>query len=214
MEQAPVGGSDAVGTLVTAVWGFVGGVFGLMTILILGFYLMVDADNLVRTFVRLFPGAERPRVEDACRRISTKVSAWLGAQLLLAGIIGGTAALFLFFVGVPYFYVLALIVGLGEMIPVVGPLLAAVPAVAVAFTVSSPLALGVAAFFFVQQQIENHLLVPKLMERQVGVSAAGVIIGLLVGGTLLGVVGAILAVPTVAIFQVIFEELFGEASPE
>ena len=214
VEQAPVGGSDAVGTLVTAVWGFVGGVFGLMTIFILGFYLMVDAENLVRSFVRLFPGAERPRVEDACRRISTKVSAWLGAQLLLAGTIGGTAALFLFFVGVPYFYVLALIVCLGEMIPVVGPLRAAVPAVAVAFTVSSPLALGVAAFFFVQQQIENHLLVPKLMERQVGVSAAGVIVGLLVGGTLLGVVGAILAVPTVAIFQVIFEELFGEASPE
>ncbi len=214
VEQAPVGGSDAVGTLVTAVWGFVGGVFGLMTILILAFYLMVDADNLVRSFVRLFPGAERPRVEDGCRRISTKVSAWLGAQLLLAGTIGGTAALALFFMGVPYFYVLALIAGLGEMIPVVGPLLAAIPAVAVAFTVSSPLALGVAAFFFVQQQIENHLLVPKLMERQVGVSAAGVIIGLLVGGTLLGLVGAILAVPTVAIFQVIFEELFGEASPE
>ena len=58
--------------------------------------LMVDAENFVRTVVRLFPRAERPRVEDACRRISTKVSAWLGGQLLLAGIIGGTAALGLF----------------------------------------------------------------------------------------------------------------------
>jgi predicted PurR-regulated permease PerM len=207
VEQAPGGGSDAVGTVVAAVWGFVGGVFGLMTILILAFYLMVDAENLVRAFVRLFPRTERPRVEDACRRISTKVSAWLGGQLLLAGIIGGTAALGLFLMGVPYFYVLALIAGIGEMIPIVGPLLAAIPAIAVAFTGSPTLALGVAVFFFVQQQFENHVLVPKVMERQVGVSAAGVIVALLVGGTLLGVVGAILAIPTVAILQVIFEEL-------
>jgi predicted PurR-regulated permease PerM len=185
-----------------------------MTILILAFYLMVDAENFVRTFVRLFPRAERTRVEDACRRISTKVSAWLGGQLLLAGIIGGTAALGLFLMGVPYFYVLALIAGVGEMIPIVGPLLAAVPAILVAFTVSPALALGVAVFFFVQQQFENHVLVPKVMERQLGVSAAAVIVALLVGGTLLGVVGAILAIPTVAILQVIVEELMVEASPE
>ena len=177
VEQAPVGGSDAVGTLVATVWGFVGGIFGLTAIFVLAFYLMVDADNLVRAFVRLFPGAERPRVEDACRRASTKVSAWLGGQLLLAGTIGGSAAVGLFLMGVPYFYVLALIAGVGEMIPVVGPLLAAVPAVAIAFTVSPALALGVTVFFFVQQQFENPLLVPKVMERQVGVSAAGVIVG-------------------------------------
>ena len=205
VEQAPVGSSsDAVGTPVAAVWGFIGGVFGLATILILAFYLMVDAENLVRTFVRLFPRTERPRVEDACRRISTKVSAWLGGQLLLAGIIGGTAALGLFLMGVPYFYVLALIAGIGEMIPIIGPLLA----ILVAFTVSPALAVGVAVFFVVQQQFENHVLVPKVMERQVGVSAAAVIVALL------GVVGAILAIPTVAILQVIVEELMVEASPE
>jgi predicted PurR-regulated permease PerM len=214
LEQAPGTGSDAVGTLVAAVWGFVGGVFGLVTILILAFYLMVDAESFVRGFVRLFPRAERPRVEEGCRRISTKVSAWLGGQLLLAGIIGGTAALGLFLMGVPYFYVLALIAGIGEMIPIVGPLVAAVPAIAVAFTVSPTLALGVAIFFFAQQQFENHVLVPKVMERQVGVSAAAVIVALLVGGTLLGVVGAILAIPTVAILQVIFEELIVDAAPD
>jgi predicted PurR-regulated permease PerM len=146
-------------------------------------------------------------VEDAARRISTKVSAWLGGQLLLGGIIGGSAALGLFLMGVPYFYVLALIAGIGEMIPIVGPLLAAIPAVAVAFTVSPALALGVTVFFILQQQVENHVLVPKVMERQVGVSAAVVIVALLIGGSLLGIVGAILAVPTAAILQVLFEEL-------
>jgi predicted PurR-regulated permease PerM len=214
VEQAPGTGSDAVGTVVSAIWGLVGGVAGLLTIVILAFYLLVDADGLVRTFVRLFPRTERPRVEEACRRVSSKVSAWLGGQLLLAAIIGSTAAVGLFLMGVPYFYVLALIAGIGEMIPIVGPLLAAVPAIAVALTVSPTVAVGVAIFFIVQQQVENHVLVPKIMERQVGVTAAGVIVALLVGGSLLGVVGAILAVPTVAILQVIFQELVPEAAAD
>ena len=214
VESAPGTGSDTVGTVIGAVWGFIGGIFGLVTILILAFYLMLDADRFMASFVRLFPRAERPRVEAGCRRISTKVSAWLGGQLLLAAIIGGTAALGLFLMGVPYFYVLALIAGIGEVIPIVGPVIAAIPAVAVAFTVSPTLALGVAVFFFVQQQFENHILVPKVMERQVGVSAAAVIVALLMGGMLLGVVGAILAVPTVAIVQVIFEEMMPEAASD
>jgi predicted PurR-regulated permease PerM len=213
VEQVPVGsGGDAVGTVVTAIWGLMGGLFGFITILILSFYLLVDSDNIVRTFVRLFPKDDRPRVEEACRRVSTKVSAWLGGQLFLAGVIGGSAAVGLFFMGVPYFYVLALIAGIGEMIPIVGPLIAAVPAVAVAFTVSPTLALGVAVFFLLQQQIENHVLVPKVMERQVGVSAVVVIVALLIGGSLLGVMGAILAVPTAAILQVLFEELGPEGA--
>jgi predicted PurR-regulated permease PerM len=210
VAQAP-GNPDALGTVVGAVWGFVGGVFGVITILILAFYLLLEADALVRGFVRMF-GRERPRVEDACRRISTKVSAWLGGQLLLGAIIGATAAIGLYLMGVPYFYVLALIAGIGEMIPIVGPIISALPAIAVGFTVSPALALGIAVFYLVQQQIENHLLVPNIMKRQVGVSAGVVIISLLVGGTLLGVVGAILAIPTVAIIQVIVEEFVPEGS--
>jgi len=212
VEQTAGGNSDAVGTVVRTVWGFVGGVFGLLTILILAFYFLVDSASLVRTFVRLFPRSERGRVEDACVRVSTKVSAWLGGQLLLAAIIGTTAALGLWLLGVPYFYVLALIAGVGEMIPVIGPLLAAVPAVAVALSVSPATALFVTIFFLIQQQVENHVLVPKVMERQVGVSAVGVIVALLLGGSLLGVIGAILAVPTAAILQVLFEELAPQAS--
>jgi predicted PurR-regulated permease PerM len=214
VKQSAGGGSDAVGTVVGAIWSFFGGMLGFLTILMLSFYLLLDSDRFARSFVRLFPRAERPRVEDASRRVSGKVSAWLGGQLLLGLIIGGSAAIGLFLMGVPYFYVLALIAGIGEMIPIVGPILAAIPAVAVAFTVSPALALGVALFFLVQQQFENHVLQPKMMERQVGVSAAGVIIALLVGGTLLGVVGAILAVPTIAILQVIFEEMFPEAAAD
>ena len=116
--------------------------------------------------------------------------------------------------GVPFFYVLALIAGIGEMIPIVGPILSAVPAIAVALSVKPALALGVIVFFFAQQQLENHLLVPKIMQRQVGISPVFVIIALLIGGSLLGVIGAILAVPTAAILQVVFQEIVTDTAAE
>jgi len=212
VARTPVGNSDAVGTVIGAVTGFIGGIFGFVTILILAFYMMVDGEAFVTTFVRLFPREERERVRLACRSVSAKVSAWLGGQMLLAGTIGSTAAIGLFAMGVPYFYVLALIAAIGEMIPIIGPILSAIPAILVALTVSPTLALGVIVFFLLQQQLENHILVPKIMERQVGVSAVMVIISLLLGGSLLGIVGAILAVPTAAILQVIFHEIWPEAA--
>jgi predicted PurR-regulated permease PerM len=207
VQQAPGAGSDAVGTVLGAVWGIVGGVFGVVTILIVAFYMMVDSANIVRTFVRAFPRSERARVSDACGDVSAKVSAWLAGQLFLGLIIGTTAAIGLGLMGVPYFYVLALIAGVGELIPIVGPLLSAIPAIAVAFSVSPALALGVMVFFVLQQQFENHLLVPRIMSRQVGVSPIIVIISLLIGGSLLGIIGAILAVPTAAILHVVYQKV-------
>ena len=210
VARAPrTGGGEAVGTVVGAVAGVVGGLFGLITILILTFYLLVEADNLRRTMLRLFPAQNRARVAAASRDITVKVSAWLGGQLLLGTVIGGSSALGLWLLGIPFFYVLALISGIGELIPVVGPILAAIPAIAVASTVSLNKVVLVILFFIVQQQFENHVLVPKIMERQVGVSAVTVIIALLIGGNLLGIPGAILAVPSAAILQVLFTELAG-----
>lgn len=208
MQRAPVGAGsgDTVGRVIGAAWGFFGGIMGLLTILILTFYFMVEAESIRGAFLRLFPRGRRTQVAKASAEATLKVSAWLSGQLLLASIIGATAALGLWLLGVPYFYVLALIAALGEMIPIVGPILAAIPAIAVASSVSGQQALFVAIFFVVQQQIENHVLVPKIMERQVGINPAVVIVALLIGGSLLGVMGAILAVPTAAIIQVIYLE--------
>ena len=207
VERAPgAGAGGAFGTVISAVTGVLGGIFGLLTILILTFYLLVDAGSLRRFLMQLFPRRDRDRVDLAAREITTKISAWLGGQLLLAGIIGTTSAVGLWLLGIPFFYVLALISAIGEMIPIVGPVLAAIPAIGVASTVSLKKVLLVIVFFVVQQQIENHLLVPKVMERQVGVSAVTVIVALLIGGKLMGIAGAILAVPTAAILQVLLTE--------
>ena len=89
-----------------------------------------------RFFVRLFPVRYRARVSAISQTVTVKVSAWLGGQLLLSAVIGGSSAIALGAMGVPYFYVLALISAVGEMIPMVGPILAAIPAILVAATVS------------------------------------------------------------------------------
>jgi predicted PurR-regulated permease PerM len=209
VERAPGAAGDAtvVSTVVGAVRGVVGGIVGFLTILIVTFYLLVDSWNLHQGFLRLFHVRQRARLDAATRDITVKVSAWLGGQLLLGAIIGLTSAVGLWLLGVPFFWVLALISAFGELIPVVGPILAAIPAVLVAGTVSLQKALLVVGFFVIQQQIENHVLVPRVMARQVGVSPVTVIVALLVGGRMLGLVGALLAVPTAAILQVIVSEL-------
>ena len=208
LQQAPAGSSDIVTVLLGALWGFVGGIFGIVSILLLTFYLLVDARSVFSVFIRLFPPDDRGRVAEVSELVAVKVSAWLGGQMLLGLIIGVTSAIGYASMGVPYFFVLALIAGIGEMIPMVGPLLSAIPAVLVALTVSPGLALGVAAFCLVVQLIENNVLVPKVMGQQVGLSAVTVIASLAIGTELLGFVGALLAVPTAAIIQVLFEELY------
>ncbi len=210
VRNAPGTPGTAVGTVATAVTNILGFLLAFITILILTFYLLIDSEALFTAFARLFPREARPRVLDASRKITTKVSAWLSGQLMLAGTIGASAAIGLYLLGVPYFYVLALIAAIGEMVPVIGPILSAAPAILAGLTVSPQTALFVALFWIAQQQFENHLLVPKVMERQVGVSPVIVIVALLVGGAALGIMGALLAVPTAAILQVIVQEILDD----
>jgi predicted PurR-regulated permease PerM len=209
VRSAP-GPGDAFGTVAMALTSTLTGLVAFLTVLILTFYLLLESDALFDGFTRLFPRADRPRVDEVSRQISAKVSAWLSGQMILAGTIGVLTALGLYLLGIPYFYVLALLGAIGEMIPVVGPVLSAVPAIAVALTISPRSAIFVALLMLAIQQFENHILVPKVMERQVGVSAVTVIVALLMGATLLGIVGAILAVPTAAMVQVIIQELLDE----
>jgi len=138
------------------------------------------------------------------------VSAWLVGQLILSAIIGVTSMIWLVLLGIPYFYVLALIAAIGEFIPIVGPILAALPGLAIAFGSSWKLGLLVGGLYLAQQQLEANVLVPKLMERQVGLTPVTIMVALLLGGALLGVPGAILAVPTAAILQVVVQELVVE----
>ena len=203
---------------ISGLFGALTGVFGLLgkiiTVLILPFYLLLESSSLRKGALSLVSRDNRARVDRIMRDVTVKVGAWLGGQLLLAAIIGITATVGFWLIGVPYFYVLGLIAAVGEMIPVVGPILASVPAIALAATVSPQTALFTALYCWGQQFVENNFLVPRIMERQVGVSPVTIMIALLVGSTLLGFLGAILAVPTAAIVQVLVQEYLNNDEAE
>jgi predicted PurR-regulated permease PerM len=214
VENAPAGsGGNAVGTVLGAIWSVVGGVFGLVTILILSFYLLVEAEGLFEYVTRFVPEPTRKRFVTVARESVDKVSAWLRAQFILAGVMAAFAGVGLGLMGVPYFYVVALMAAVGETIPIVGPIVAGAVAVAIASTVSAKLALSVGVYFLVLHQLEANVLVPKIMERRVGVSPVTVIVALLIGVELWGLLGAILAIPTAAILSVIVQELTADAAP-
>src|SRR5581483_4709846 len=153
-------------------------------------YLLVEGEPLFQYAMRFVPAARRPAVMLAAREAVVKVSAWLRAQLVLAGVMGTFAAVGLGLLGEPYFYVLALIAAVGETIPVIGPIIGGVSAVVVALSVSTKLALTVGVYFLILHQLESNILVPKIMERRVGVSPVTVMVALLIGGSLWGIVGA------------------------
>jgi len=209
VQQGP-SGTDVVGTIFTTFWGLFGGMLGVFSVVILTFYLLVDSDSVFRSIVRLFPVERRATLYEVSRQITMKVSAWLVGQLILSAIIGTTSMIWMVALGLPYFYVLALIAAVGELIPMVGPILAAIPGIAVAFGSSWKLGVVVAGLYLAQQQLEANILVPKLMERQVGLTPVTIMVALLLGGALLGIPGAVLAVPTAAILQVVVQELVVE----
>ena len=208
VESAPSGtGANAVGTVLVAISTVVGGLFGVITILILSFYLLIEAQPMFEYLIRFVPAERRNAVATAARQAVVKVSAWLQAQFVLAGTMGSFAAAGLWWMGVPYFYVLALVAAVGETIPVVGPVIGGLAAVAVALSVSPKLALVCGIYFLILHQLEANVLVPKVMEKRVGVSPVAVLVALLIGGELYGLIGAILAIPTAAILSVIVEEI-------
>jgi predicted PurR-regulated permease PerM len=211
VQSAPTAGAgNAVGTVLVAISSVISGLFGLITILILSFYLLTEAHAMFEYFVRFAPPSRRADLGVAATEMVNKVSAWLRAQILLAGVMGTFAAVGLWLMDVPYFYVIALIAAIGETIPIVGPIIGGITAVTVAVTVSPKLALMVGIYFLVLHQLEANILVPKVMERNVGVSPVAVMVALLIGGALWGLVGAILAIPSAAILSVVIEELAAE----
>ena len=111
---------------------------------------------------------------------------------------------------IPLALPLALVAGLLEIVPIVGPIVSSIPAILVGLTISPLIGLAIAALFFIVQQLENHLIVPVVMSKAVGLQPPVVILALLIGAKLAGIGGAVLAVPTVVVARIIFREFLEE----
>lgn len=139
--------------------------------------------------------------------VNEKLGSWLQGQAILSLFIGLITWIALTLLGIPFALPLALLAGMLEVVPTLGPTLAAIPAVIVALTISPTMAVVVAATYILIQMLENQLLVPKIMERAVGLNPVIVIVGVSIGANLLGVVGALLAIPFISFCIVIYKAI-------
>lgn len=187
---------------------FVAGIFTTLFVFVLAFYLTVERDAL-KKFVRIVtPAAHLAYVEDAINRANKQAGRWMLAQLALGLIIGVIVWVGLTIIGVPYALLLGIIAGVLEIIPYIGPIIAAILGVLIGFSQSLVLGLVVLLFYVAVQQFENHVLVPNVMRKAVGLHPLTTIIAILLGARLAGVVGIILAIPLVTVLSVFLSDIF------
>jgi len=199
--------SQAASSVFATTVNLFGGLFSAVVILVISFYLSVQEKGAKRFLVSLTPGEHQSYLADLIDRIENKIGGWLRGQLILMLIVGLLVFIGLSVLGIKYALVLAVIAALFEIVPFIGPILAASPAVILAFFQSSFLALLVIILYIVVQQLQNYLIVPQVMKRTVGLNPVVIIIVLLVGGKLAGLLGVVLAVPAAAAIAEFLKDL-------
>lgn len=182
-------------------------VITMITILIISFYLLIDYEKIKKRIVLLFPEKYTKKLSVMSDQIEDKMGAWVRGQLVLILIIGLFTFVAYSLMGLKYALPLAIMAGLFEFIPTVGPLLGAVPAIIVALTVSFPTTVTVILVYIAIQIIEGNLLVPKVMQRAVGLHPLVIILGIIIGGEVMGIKGAFLSIPFISLVTVIFKNL-------
>lgn len=185
-----------------------GGIVSFVVMLVITFYLVVQENGIVRFINAVTPEAYKAYVTQMMQNIQVKLGSWLRGQLLLMFIIGLVTYIGLKIVGMDYALVLALWAGLTEIIPYIGPVLGAIPAVFLALSQSPLQALIVLALYVVVQQLENNIIVPMVMKRTVGLNPIVSIIVVLVGAKLGGVIGAVISIPLATAVAVILSDFF------
>lgn len=181
---------------------------GVFAILIITFYLLLERKNLNRYLHILFGGDGERKAEKFIDEIEKKLGGWVRAELALMAIVAVMAYIGLRLLGLDFALPLALLAGVMEVIPNIGPVVSSIPAILAGLVVSPLMALAVGALYFLIQQIENTLIVPQVMSKECGVNPLVTIVSLTIGFKLGGILGAILAIPVILLFQVIASEFF------
>jgi predicted PurR-regulated permease PerM len=183
------------GVLVEVIAGFV-----------LTLYFILEGDGAYRWFLSFVPTAARQRLDATLRRAAGRMEKWLLGQLSLMLILGTVSTIVYLLLGVRYAYVLGVLTGLLNLIPVLGAAVSLVLAMLVAAIDSWGRVLGVAIFFVLYLQIENSLLTPRIMRSRVQLPALAIFVTLLLGSALGGIAGAMVAIPTAVLVSVLVEE--------
>ena len=181
--------------------------FKVLTVLVLTLYVLAAYPGIKRGAYRMIPRSRRARAGLIADEILSRVGGYVLGNLATSFIAGVCAFVFFLIAGVPYPIALAMLVAIADLIPLVGATIGAVVCTLVAFFVSVPVGLASLAYFVVYQQVENYVLVPKVMKRTVDISPLATIVAALIGGSLMGVLGALLAIPVAAAIQLVGTEV-------
>lgn len=187
--------------IVKVTFGIFSNLITTVTVLVITFYFLLERKH-TELFLENTMGVEAAdKVIHVVKNIERRLGSWVHGELLLMMLIGIFSYLGLTFLHVDFALPLAIIAGILEAVPMIGPILSAIPAILVALATSPFLALSVVALYFIVQQVENHLVVPLVMRKSVGLSPLLTIVALLIGARIGGAAGAIVAVPALLVSQ-------------
>lgn len=193
---------------INGVLSFATQIIELVVVPVLAYYFLKDWPILKDSVVNLFPHSAQPRAISIIEEMAVVVSNYIRGQVLISIIMGLMVFSGMYFLKVDYPLVLGLLATLTETIPVLGPIIGAIPALLLAISTSSVLATQVAIFYIIIHQIENHIVVPNIMGHTIALHPILIIISLLIGGQLYGIAGMILAVPVAALLKVLLRHVW------
>ena len=200
--------SRVFGGVVGAASAALGALLSGFTLLILSLYFLVSLPAIKDAIVRLAPASRRNRTSYLSEQIFTRISSYISGTFVVAAIAGIISYIFLLIIGLgDYALALAVLIAVLDIIPLVGASIAALIIVIIAFVQSPTTGIIALAFYLLYQQFENYVVQPRVFKKAVDVPGALVVIAALIGGTLLGIVGALLAVPVAAIALLILREV-------
>jgi predicted PurR-regulated permease PerM len=193
------------------VLGYIGSastvIFTAVVVLLLAYYWTLTGPRTIRSLLQPLPVARREVVSELVAAMETKVGAYVAGQGILMLAVGGLALVAYWIIGLPYILVLAVVAGLMEAVPIIGPLLGAIPAALVALSLGPDKFAWVVVATLAIQQVENSLLVPRVMRRAVGVNPFVTLLALFSFSSLLGIAGALMAIPIAAMIQIVLDRL-------
>jgi len=198
----------AAGGIFSTVTGIFGGIVSFFLILIITFYMVVEESAMKKLVASLAPEKNQTYVIGQVNRIQKKIGMWLRGQLVLMLFIAVMDYIGLSILGVKYALVLALLAGVSEIIPYLGPIIGSIPGIFLAFTQSPMLALFAAILYYIVQIVESNILVPKVMEKAVGLHPLISISALLIGIQIGGITGGILSIPVATALNVFVKDIF------
>jgi predicted PurR-regulated permease PerM len=187
--------------------GIASGIFGVIVVIILTIYFTASLPSIKRASYLLVPASKRARFADLADQITDSVGKYVMGQVSLALVNGALSAIFLTIIGAKFPILLAFIAFFFSLIPLVGTITGSVIIVAICLLSGWPTALAAAIYYLVYMQVEAYVLSPRIMNRAVSVPGAVVVIAALAGGSLLGILGALIAIPFAASILLIIKQV-------